>query len=140
MLISPEFRFRVPSAAAAAVRLALLAAVLWGPLSTACRAEEIQDSGVDEVVSPEPSRDAWRARVQEAKRRAREIAVERRLHPELTAPPPPEDPAVEASRRVLNDDSLQHGDIVATDKGLFVFRGRIDQPRRDDDFVALPRR
>jgi hypothetical protein len=51
--------------------------------------------------------------------------------------PTPEDPDVVATERVLNDESLQTGDIVSTNRGLFVFRGRIDQPRRQEDFVPL---
>ena len=45
-----------------------------------------------------------------------------------------------ASELVLNDDSLQLGDIVSTNKGLFVFKGQSDQERRESDFVALPPR
>lgn len=90
-------------------------------------------------VAPEPSREMWRDRIQDAKRRAKEIALERRLHPERYAPPPI-DPANEATERVLQDDSLRPGDIVSTSKGLFVFRGRTDQPRHDGDFEALPKR
>jgi len=45
-----------------------------------------------------------------------------------------------ASERVLNDGSLEPGDIVSTNKGLFVFKGRSDQERRESDFIALPSR
>ena len=92
---------------------------------------------VEQGVQPEISREEWRERVQAAKQRVREIAIERRRHPERFAPPPPEDPALIASERVLGDDSLQPGDIVSTNKGLFVFGGRADQPRNRDDFLPL---
>jgi hypothetical protein len=85
---------------------------------------------------PEPTRDQWRQRIEDAKRRAREAARERREHPELDAPIP-EDPDVVATERVLNDESLQRGDIVKTKKGMFVYQGRADQPRRQEDFVPI---
>jgi hypothetical protein len=85
------------------------------------------------------SRQQWLQRVQEAERRAKEAAVEHRLHPERYAPYP-EDKARIAGERVLNDGSLQPGDIVSTDKGLFVFRGSADQPPKREDFVPLPNR
>lgn len=85
---------------------------------------------------PEISRDEWRRRIEDARRRAREISRERREHPELYRPIP-EDPDLVATERLLNDESLQRGDIVATKKGMFVYQGRSDQPRRDQDFVPV---
>ena len=85
---------------------------------------------------PEVSREEWRQRVEGARRRAREVARERSEHPELYAPIQ-EDPDLVATERVLNDDSLQPGDIVTTKKGTFVYLGRPDQPRRDEDFVPI---
>jgi hypothetical protein len=104
-----------------------------------CAAEDITETPTTEAdVQPEMSREQWRQRVQEAKRRAVEAALERRTHPDRYAPPP-EDAEQVASERVLNDDSLQRGDIVSTKKGLFVFRGRSNREHREDDFLALPR-
>lgn len=85
---------------------------------------------------PEVSRDEWRQRIEEARRRAREVSRERRENPELYKPIP-EDPDRVATERLLRDDSLQRGDIVATKKGMFVYQGRSDQPRRDQDFVPV---
>lgn len=85
---------------------------------------------------PELTRDEWRQRVEDARRRAKEVSRERREHPELYKPIP-EDPELVATERRLNDESLQRGDIVATKKGLFVYQGRSDQPRREQDFVPL---
>lgn len=85
---------------------------------------------------PEVTRDEWRHRIEDARRRAKEVSRERRDNPELYKPVP-EDPDVVATERLLNDDSLQRGDIVATKKGLFVYRGRSDQPRGDQDFVPV---
>ena len=86
---------------------------------------------------PEMSRNAWRQRVEEARQRARDVARDHIEHPEVYAPVH-EDPELIASERVLNDDSLQQGDIVTTKKGMFIFRGRPDQPRLQEDFVPLP--
>jgi hypothetical protein len=94
---------------------------------------------VEEDATPEISREGWRERIQEARRRAKEVALERRAHPEIYAAPP-EDREQIATERVLNDESLRRGDIVSTKKGLFMFRGRTDQQHRDEDFVALPAR
>ncbi|MCA1476107.1 hypothetical protein I6F37_13820 [Bradyrhizobium sp. NBAIM08] len=85
---------------------------------------------------PEVSRDEWRQRIEDARRRAKGVARERREHPELYKPIP-EDPDLVATERLLRDDSLQRGDIVATKKGMFVYQGRSDQPRRDQDFVPV---
>lgn len=117
--------------------VAVAAALLAFP--PACVAQEDPGPAVGEYLppdQPEISREEWRQRVQDARRRAKDVARERREHPELYLPIP-EDPEIVASERVLNDDSLQRGDIVATKKGMFVYRGRTDQPRRDDDFLPI---
>jgi hypothetical protein len=85
------------------------------------------------------SREQWRERVAEAKRRARQFALERRGRPTFENPSIADEERM-ASERVLNDDSLQRGDIVSTNKGLFVYKGQSDQERRESDFVALPPR
>ncbi|MCK1353535.1 hypothetical protein IVB02_35800 [Bradyrhizobium sp. 166] len=85
---------------------------------------------------PEVSRDEWRQRIEDARRRAKQLSRERRDHPELYKPVP-EDPDLVATERLLNDDSLQRGDIVSTKKGMFVYQGRPDQPRREQDFVPI---
>jgi hypothetical protein len=85
---------------------------------------------------PELTRDEWRQRIEGARRRTKEVSRERREHPELYKPIP-EDPDLVATERLLNDDSLQRGDIVATKKGMFIYQGRSDQPRREQDFVPI---
>jgi len=86
-----------------------------------------------------PDRDQWRERVAEAKRRSQQFALEHRQRPAYD-PLSIADEEPISSGRVLNDDSLQWGDIVSTNKGLFVFRGQSDRERRDSDFIALPPR
>jgi hypothetical protein len=105
----------------------------------ACRAQDEPGPTVDDFIStgpPEPSRDQWRQRVEEAKRRAKQVARERRENPELHLPIP-EDPEIVASERVFNDETLQRGDIVTTKKGTFVYQGPSDQPRREENFVPI---
>ncbi|MCK1625440.1 hypothetical protein IVA98_20185 [Bradyrhizobium sp. 160] len=85
---------------------------------------------------PEVTRDEWHQRIEDARRRAKEVSRERREHPELYKPIP-EDPDLVATERLLRDESLQRGDIIATKKGMFVYQGRSDQPRRDQDFVPV---
>lgn len=114
-----------------------LAAVFF-LLPPRCEAQEavrptIGDNGPNEFGM---SREEWRLRVEDAKRRVREDARQRREHPELYAPIR-QDPERTASERVLNDETLQKGDIVATSNGLFLFRGDVDKPRAADDFVPL---
>lgn len=124
----------VKAVAAAAIGLAVLAAC---PLS--CRAQSEPGASLSDYLppsEPEVSRDEWRQRIEDARRRAKEVSRERREHPELYKPIP-EDPDLVATERLLRDDSLQQGDIVATKKGMFVYRGRSDQPRRDQDFVPV---
>lgn len=106
-----------------------------------CIAQDAAKDGTAAAAVPaEMSRQKWRDRVQEARKRAKEDARDRRLHPERYAPTQKGD-ARAASERVLSDDSLQPGDIVSTDKGLFVFRGSADQPPKREDFVVpLPKR
>jgi len=92
----------------------------------------------DIATQPEMSREQWIAHVQEARRKAKEVAAERRKNfvPEV---PSRADEERRASERVLTDDSLQQGDIVSTDRGLFIFKGQPDRERRDADFVPMVR-
>ncbi|WP_240543979.1 hypothetical protein [Bradyrhizobium canariense] len=104
-----------------------------------CFAQIDPEASVNDYLppsEPEVSRDEWRQRIEDARRRSKELSRERRDHPELYKPVP-EDPDLVATERLLNDDSLQRGDIVSTKKGMFVYQGRPDQPRREQDFVPI---
>ncbi|WP_298241386.1 hypothetical protein [uncultured Bradyrhizobium sp.] len=119
---------------AAAVGFAVYVAC---PLS--CQAQSEPEPSLSDYLppsEPEVTRDEWRQRIEDARRRAKEASRERREHPELYKPVP-EDPDLVATERLLRDDSLQRGDIVTTKKGMFVYQGRPDQPRRDQDFVPV---
>jgi hypothetical protein len=111
---------------------------LLQPLAGNSFAQHAMSNAVPEDDTPvDMSRDQWRERVAEARRRSQQFALEHRGRPAFDAPTTADQERV-ASERVLNDDSLQEGDIVSTNKGLFVFKGQSDQERRESDFVALP--
>lgn len=80
----------------------------------------------------------WQQRVQDARRRSEEFVAKARAR---TADAPPADDreeARDADRRVMNDPSLQRGDIIATSKGLLVFVGRNGEDHQPRDFVPVP--
>jgi hypothetical protein len=58
-------------------------------------------------------------------------------HQPLTPMESPPDDGSEASRRAVEDDSLRPGDIVSTNRGLFVFKGRSSAEPSLDEFVPL---
>jgi len=96
-------------------------------ISVGCHAQEDDLSQM--------SREQWRARVQSSRERAETARRERRSF--MPRPPTPEELAEEASRRVLEDDSLRPGDVVSTNRGFFRFQGPPDGERRRDDFVRI---
>lgn len=51
-----------------------------------------------------------------------------------------EPPEKTATQRVLTDDTLRPGDIVSTDKGLFLYRGKSGTDGQVTDLVAIPPR
>ena len=84
---------------------------------------------------PEVSGEAWRAQIQASRERADLIRRDRRSF--VPPAPTPAEVAAEASRQVLEDDSLLPGDIVSTSRGLFQFRGVVGGERTRDDFVRI---
>jgi hypothetical protein len=92
----------------------------------------------DVAASPDSlvSREEWKRRVDEARKRAEQARRDWRHNVPLRSlePDPPEKIATE---RVLGDDTLQPGDIVSTDKGLFVFRGRSGADSQTPDLVPI---
>ena len=130
-------RFGTLSRAAVVSLAAALGLGLACPCFCLAQAEP-EPSLSDYIPSSEPevTRDEWRQRIEDARRRAKEVSRERREHPELYKSIP-EDPAIVATERALNDESLQRGDIIATKKGMFIYQGRSDQPRREQDFVPV---
>lgn len=101
-----------------------------------CRSETSENSqdvlrdGMDAAAA----RAQWQAHVRAEQRRVRELAIQRRLRPEVETFVNKER---QASERALNDMTLRRGDIVVTDKGAFVFVGNEDEDRMPGDFVPL---
>jgi len=99
-----------------------------------------------EAVTEAP-REAWRTGIDEARARADsqrsalKAEFERKRIELRLSPPSAEDldreRAKYASEQVKRDSSLQKGDIVSTDNGLFVFTGDPDGEHTPADFVPL---
>ena len=80
----------------------------------------------------------WREHVRNTKRRVQEEAAQRRLErARARAQPSREDEARMLSEIVLSDDSLVAGDVVMTDKGVFVFKGRGNEVISARDFEPV---
>jgi hypothetical protein len=60
-----------------------------------------------------------------------------RMHAAIPPPPSEKGEAEAASQRALNDPSLQHGNIIATGHGVFVFVGR-EAGHQPNDFLPAP--
>ena len=52
--------------------------------------------------------------------------------------PPLKEDIEAADQRVMNDPSLQRGDIIATSKGFLMFVGRDNDKREAEDFLPAP--
>jgi len=106
----------------------LIAAWLLIASSAYCFGQQ-PDDFPDSALTPEQ----WKLRVEAARRRAEEFVANARME----APPPSEKEEAEAaSRRALNDPSLQHGDIIVTGQGFVVFVGREEQHQPNDFMPA----
>ena len=101
-----------------------------------CRAENADGSSnlLKEAEETILARQQWQEQVRAEKLRIRELAIQRRLHPEVETIVSPER---QASERALNDMTLRRGDIIVTDKGSFVFIGNAEEDRMPGDFVPL---
>jgi hypothetical protein len=97
-----------------------------------------EEPAIDMALSPDSliPREDWKRRIEDARKRAAQERRDWQLNAPLRmlAPDPPEKIA---SQRVLGDDTLQPGDIVSTDKGLFLFRGRSGADGQTADFVPI---
>ncbi|MFT4115663.1 hypothetical protein [Bradyrhizobium sp.] len=101
--------------------------------SVTCLAQEVLDEA---PPPPEMSREQWQDTLKASRERATQMRRERKglpIYQQSTA----KDLAEEASKRILEDDSLLPGDIVSTSRGLFRFQGSPDRERRPDDFVPV---
>jgi len=77
----------------------------------------------------------WQERVRSTKLRIQQQQAARRRIPPADNRPTEE--AERASEQVLNDNTLIKGDIVITDKGMFVFKGRNNEEHKISDFDPI---
>ena len=81
------------------------------------------------------SREEWRQRVNEARRRSDDFIANARN--QRGAPFSEGDRKKEAIERATRDPTLRQGDIVATDRGFEMFVGN-PESRQPGDFVPVP--
>lgn len=93
------------------------------------------EAGSDQPAEPRASREQWLADIEAARGRIEE----RRREGRSFARPEPSDAeaAREAFQRILEDDSLRVGDIVATSRGLLMFKGQSSNERSLNDFAPV---
>lgn len=73
--------------------------------------------------------------MEKARRQSEEFVANMCAQPAV--PLAPEEKEKEAADRAINDPTLQHGDIVITNKGFVVFTGRSEQ-HEPGDFQQAP--
>ncbi|NOJ43692.1 hypothetical protein [Bradyrhizobium australiense] len=109
---------------------ALLVATSLAAIPTHCFGQE-----PDEFSDSALTREQWRQRLEEARQRSEEFVASARA--QRAAPLQSDQKDAEASERAMNDPTLQRGDIIATDKGFFIFTGK-DEERQPHDFRLAP--
>ena len=82
------------------------------------------------------TREQWQQRLEQARRRSEEFVANARANSAAAEEFDQKD--AEASQRAMNDPTLQPGDLVATDKGLFIFTGQ-DEGRGAGNFRLAPK-
>ncbi|QIO98783.1 hypothetical protein [Bradyrhizobium symbiodeficiens] len=91
-----------------------------------------------DVTSTEISREEWKMRVEESRRRIASERRDRRLG--LRVPADQDLAKLAAERdmeRAMNDTTLEPGDIVATNKGFLVFKRRTGLEGERNEFVPF---
>jgi hypothetical protein len=130
-----------PAGAGSAWVFVVLCALLASIAQTQCAQAQIAIPEESAVVANDPallmSRDQWKAHVNDIKRRIRDSAAINLLRSRKTSHPTPGELSREATERVLRDYSLVSGDLVMTDRGLLVFRGRAGEEPKEADFEKV---
>jgi hypothetical protein len=103
--------------------------LLVAPAAYAQELEDFPDSAL--------TGEQWQQRLLEARRRSEQFVANAR-NQAVDPPPSDKEEAEVADQRVMNDPSLQRGDIIATSKGLFVFVGRDSEAHQPGDFFPVP--
>ena len=78
-----------------------------------------------------------KAHVNDIRRRVRDSAATNLMLSRRAIQPTPGELSREATQRVLRDYSLVPGDLVMTDRGLMVFRGRTGEEPKEADFERV---
>lgn len=119
------------------LRLGLAAAFVTA-LMSAAQTENLLDSDSAYPYASELLTDRT-ARIDAAKRRAKEFreAAKLRQHLPLSYDEQMRQHETRASEAVMGDATLQPGDVISTNKGMFLFKGRVDRERRLNDFVRI---
>lgn len=112
----------------------LICWLVWIPAS--CLADEPVSTG--DTPDWELSLNHWRQRVEDARQRTEAFIADARSRQTESSAPVTDDVVSAIDQRIMNDDNLQPGDIVATGRGLLVFTGRVDSPRTPEDFQPVP--
>ena len=92
-----------------------------------------------EEVSPDSliSRDAWKLRINQARARAEQSRRDWLSRPALGQQLSQDSPEKIATERILGDNTLRAGDIVSTDRGLLLYRGKSKSDPGLGEFVPL---
>ena len=122
----------------ASFKVVIATLVFGGAFPPGALAQAESEKAEREQVEPDQprvSREQWLADIEAARRRIEE----RRREGRSFAPPVPSDEEVarETFQRVLEDDSLRAGDIVATSRGLLMFKGQSSNERSLNDFAPV---
>ncbi|MGY0575856.1 hypothetical protein ACTGJ9_036460 [Bradyrhizobium sp. RDM12] len=117
----------------------VVAAQAWtGPGRAGDEVPAAEAPANDLALSPDSliPREDWKRRIEDARKRAERARRDWQHNAPLRlfAPDPPEKIA---TQRVLGGDTLQSGDIVSTDKGFFLFRGRSGADGQTPDLVPI---
>jgi hypothetical protein len=110
--------------------VAALLVICFLAAPTRCPGQESTDSADANL-----SREEWRQRVDEARRRSDDFVAKARSRKE--DPFSANDLKKEAMERARRDPTLRQGDIVATDRGFEMFVGN-EESRQSGDFVPVP--
>lgn len=117
----------------ASLRVLIATLAIGGLLAPAVMAQVEPETDLPD--EPRLSREQWLADIEAARRRIEERRREGRSFAEPA--PSSVDAAREAFQRILEDDSLRAGDIVATSRGLMMFKGQSSNERSLNDFAPV---
>lgn len=97
-----------------------------------------ESSDAVQVLPSEPmTREEWRVRILETRRRVQEENARRRTSAAKAVYPTTEELEAIATDRILSDSSLRFGDIVVTNRGKYIYRGNSENEPTAADFEKI---